>query len=124
MSKTIPPNIWENEDLNPINPDVILTHIKELQNPFPIEVLPESIQKIIIATNESLKFPLDFIRASILYAVSVSIGNTHRVEIMKGWQENAVLYLSIVGRAGTNKSHPISFALKPIEQWDSLKYKK
>lgn len=124
MSKTIPPNIWENEDLNPINPDVILTHIKELQNPFPIEVLPDSIQKIIIATNESLKFPLDFIGASILYAVSVSIGNTHRVEIMKGWQENAVLYLSIVGRAGTNKSHPISFALKPIEQWDSLKYKK
>ena len=135
MSKAIPTNIWENEDLNPINPDVILNHVEGLQktveaeqqakqNPFPVEVFPEPIQEIITATNESLNFPIDFIGASILYAVSVSIGNTHRVEIKRGWQENAVLYLSIVGRAGTNKSHPISFALKPIEQCDSLKYKK
>ena len=121
------------DDLN--NPATILNHVEELQktveaeqkakqNPFPVEVFPEPIQEIITATNESLNFPIDFIGASILYAVSVSIGNTHRVEIMKGWQENAVLYLSIVGRAGTNKSHPISFALKPIEQRDNLKFQK
>lgn len=119
------------DDLN--NPATILNHVEELQktveaeqkakqNPFPVEVFPEPIQEIITATNESLKYPIDFIGASILYAVSVSIGNTHRVEIMKGWQENAVLYLSIVGRAGTNKSHPISFALNPIEQHDNLKF--
>jgi len=121
------------DDLN--DPATILNHFEELkktfeagqkskQNPFPVDVFPESIQKIITSTNESLKFPIDFIGASILYAISVSIGNTHRVEIMKGWQENAVLYLAIVGRAGTNKSHPISFALKPIEQRDNLKFQK
>jgi len=114
-------------DLN--NPSTILNHVEQLeqkrkaeQNLFPVEVFPKAVQEIITATNESLNFPIDFMGASILYAVSVSIGNTHRVEIKKGWQENAVLYLSIVGRAGTNKSHPISFALKPIEQRDSLKF--
>lgn len=117
------------------NPATFIKHIEELkktveaeqkakQNPFPVEVFPKPIQEIITATNESLNFPIDFIGASILYAVSVSIGNTHRVEIMKGWQESAVLYLSIVGRAGTNKSHPISFALKPIEHRDNLKFQK
>lgn len=117
------------------NPATFINHIEELkktveaeqkakQNPFPVEVFPKPIQEIITATNESLNFPIDFIGASILYAVSVSIGNTHRVEIMKGWEENAVLYLSIVGRAGTNKSHPISFALKPIEHRDNLKFRK
>ena len=121
------------EDLD--NPATILSHIEGLQraveteqkakqNPFPVEVFPELIQKIIKATNENLNFPIDFIGASILYAVSVSIGNTHRVEVKKGWQENAVLYLAIVGRAGTNKSHPISFALKPIEERDNLMFQK
>jgi len=133
MSKTIPPNIWDNEDLNPITVDVIQNHVEGLQktveaeqkakqNPFPVEVFPEPIQEIITATNESLNFPIDFIGASILYAVSVSIGNTHRAEIMRGYEQNAVLYLAIVGRPGTNKTHPLKWAIKPIEQRDNLKF--
>ena len=108
------------EDLQ--NPETLLSHVEELttdlaikRNHFPVEVFPNAIQEIIATTNESLSFPTDFIGASLLYAVSVSIGNTHSVEIKKGWQESAVLYLSIVGRPGTNKSHPVSFALQPIE---------
>lgn len=98
---------------------------KELKaNRFPVEVFPAAIQEIITATNESLNYPIDFIGASILYAISVAIGNTHRIEIMKGWPENAVLYLAIIGRTGTNKSHPLSFALKPIEERDSSKFQK
>tara|TARA_R110002096_G_scaffold114977_4_gene249148 strand:- start:237 stop:1640 length:1404 start_codon:yes stop_codon:yes gene_type:complete len=126
--------------LNPVfddlsNPATILNHFdklkktieaeqKENQNPFPVDVFPKAVQEIISATNESLNFPIDFIGASMLYAVSVSIGNTHKVEIKNGWQENAVLYFSLVGRAGTNKSHPMSFAIKPIEQRDILKFQK
>ncbi|WP_242093609.1 YfjI family protein [Aestuariivivens sediminicola] len=109
--------------------ETFLNHIQKIekeveakQNPFPVEVFPKAVQEIITDTNQCLNFPIDFIGASILYAVSVSIGNTHRVEIKKGWQENAVLYLSIVGRAGTNKSHPVSFALQPIEQRDNMKF--
>jgi hypothetical protein len=129
-------NIGEPIKINPQfdylkQPETFINHIQdyqkeleEKQNPFPVEALPKAVQEIITATNESLNFPIDFIGASILYAVSVSIGNTHKVEIKKGWQENAVLYLSIVGRAGTNKSHPVSFALQPIEQQDNLKFQK
>jgi hypothetical protein len=129
MSKTELNPVFD--DLN--NPETILKHVEKLkrtveyeqkakQNPFPVEVLPEAVREIITATNESLNFPIDFIGASILYAVSVAIGNTHRAEIMKGYDQNAVLYMAIVGRTGTNKSHPLSFALKPIEQRDSLKF--
>ena len=68
------------DDLN--NPTTILNHFEELkktveteqkakQNPFPVEVFPKPIQEIITATNESLNFPIDFIGATILYAVSV-----------------------------------------------------
>ena len=88
--------------LNPVfddlsNPATILNHFdklkktieaeqKENQNPFPVDVFPKAVQEIISATNESLNFPIDFIGASMLYAVSVSIGNTHKVEIKNGWQ--------------------------------------
>lgn len=92
------------------------------KNPFPVDVFPDEIQQVITATNESLNFPIDFIGASILYAVSVAVGNTHKIEVKTEWQESAVLYLSIVGNAGTNKSHPVKFALKPIEQRDDLAY--
>lgn len=92
-------------------------------NRFPVEVFPLPVQKIITATNENLNFPIDFIGASMLYAVSVAVGNTHRVEVKKGWLESAVLYLAIVARAGTNKSHPLSFALQPIVEQDKKTYR-
>lgn len=123
------------EDLQPIKPKDILGNIEQMKNelkaekasnanPFPVEIFPKPIQEIITATNESLNYPIDFIGASILYAISVATGNTHKVEIMRGYEQNAVLYLAIVGRAGTNKSHPLSFALKPIEKRDNFNFQK
>jgi hypothetical protein len=91
-------------------------------NPFPVEVFPQQIQQIVKATNESLDFPIDFIGASILYAASVSIGNAIHVHVKNAWQESAVLYLAIVGRTGTNKSHPLSFAMQPISDHDKNTY--
>lgn len=92
-------------------------------NPFPIEVFPLRVREIILDTNENLNFPIDFIGASMLFGVSVAVGNTHRIEVKTGWVESAVLYLAIVARAGTNKSHPLSFALKPIIEQDSASYR-
>jgi hypothetical protein len=93
-------------------------------NPFPFEVFPLAIQQIITETNESLSFPIDFIGASLLYAVSVAVGNTHKIEVKKGWLESPVLYLAIVARAGTNKSHPLSFALQPIVEQDKITFRR
>lgn len=83
-------------------------------NPFPVEVFPMPIQQIISSTKQCLNFPADFTGASILFAASLSIGNTYRILVNKGWQENSVLFIANVGRPGTNKSHPLSFILQPI----------
>jgi hypothetical protein len=123
-------NLNEQNSLN--NPQTFIKHLEKLlsgihkneSNPFPVDVFPNAIQEIIYSTNKCLNFPIDFISSSLLYAVSVSIGNTVRVEMKRGWQENVVLYLALVGRAGTNKSHPISFALKPIELSDNFNIKR
>lgn len=87
--------------------------------PFPINAFPVPIQQIISETNRCLNFPIDFIGSSIFYACSLAIGNTFQVEQQNTWHESSVLYMALVGRAGTNKSHPLKFALKPIERKDN-----
>lgn len=93
-------------------------------NKFPIEIFPKQIQEIILELNKYLKFPIDFSGASILYATSLSVGNTHKVKVNNGWSESCVIYVCLVGRAGTNKSHPLSFAIKPIMEKDKESYQK
>ncbi len=127
-------SLIDKSEQSSISPTETLEHINgilqqgnEIQerktNRFPVEVFPLPIQQVITATNENLNFPIDFIGASLLYAVSVAVGNTHSVEMKKGFQQSAVLYLAIVGRAGTTKSHPLSFALQPIVEQDKRTYR-
>ncbi len=89
---------------------------------FPIDIYPEPIQRIIIALNTGLQFPVDYISASMIFAVSVAIGNSFKVEVKRGWQESSVIYLALVGRPGTNKTHPLKFALKPLLDQDETSY--
>jgi len=115
-------------------PESFVNHFEELKvkirkeremkaNHFPVEVFPLPVQQIIEATNESLNFPVDFIGSAMLYTASVAIGNTYWVEVKKGYLQNAVIYLALVGRPGTNKSHPLSFAIRPIIEQDKQAYR-
>jgi hypothetical protein len=87
-------------------------------NLFPVDVFPTTIQQIIMETNEKIGYPIDFIAASLFYAASVAIGNTHKIRIKNLYVESPVLYLALVGKKGTNKSHPLTFALGPIIKRD------
>ncbi|WP_172798134.1 DUF3987 domain-containing protein [Pontibacter akesuensis] len=91
-------------------------------NPFPVQAFPQAVQRIIRATNESLRFPLDFIATSMLTAAATAIGNTHTAYVMPGWQEGAVLYAALVAPPGSNKSHPLTFAFAPLAKRDDESY--
>lgn len=114
-----------NQDLT--KPETFSKHFAEILNQgnpkdFPIGVFPEKVQNIIRQTNECLLYPVDFIGASILFASSLAIGNTYQAELLKAWHERPVLYLALVGNPGINKSHPLTFALKPIFEHDERSY--
>lgn len=94
----------------------------ENRSDFPLEAFPVQIQEMIKATHATLNFPIDFTGSAILFASSIAIGNTCMIEIKKGWQENGVIYITLVSPSGTNKSHPLSFALKPIIEHDKRTY--
>lgn len=92
-------------------------------NRFPVEVFPKQVNFVICQTNHALKFPMDFIGSSMLFAASVAIGNTFRAKVKNSWSESATLYIALVGRAGTNKSHPLSFALQPMHDLDKQTFR-
>ena len=85
---------------------------------FPVSVFPQPIQHIITELHECQSFPIDYVAASMLTAIAVGIGNTHLVQVKSGWLESAILYMALVGRPGANKSHPLSFAMKPFLTYD------
>ncbi|SPY34680.1 Uncharacterised protein [Porphyromonas cangingivalis] len=85
---------------------------------FPISIFPSEIRNIIAEVHECQGFPIDYIASAMLVAIAVGIGNTHLAELKRGWQESPILYVALVGRPGTNKSHPLSFAMKPFLDFD------
>ena len=106
-----------------IVPEVLLDKAIELglsfsDSAFPIGIFPSEIRNIIAEVYECQGFPIDYIASAMLVAIAVGIGNTHLVQLKRGWQESAMLYVALVGRPGTNKSHPLSFAMKPFLDFD------
>jgi len=92
------------------------------ESTFPVEVFPNFIQKLITEANKTLYYPIDYLGSSILCTVSIALGLKIIVEVKKGWTEQAVLYIALVGNPGDNKSHPLEFALKPIMKVQSEIY--
>ncbi len=96
-------------------------------NAFPVHVLPDRLQRIIRELHDSNGFPVDYTAVSMMAALSVAVGNSHRVEVKRNWHESAILYIAIVGRPGACKSHPLAFAMRPLVNADwknNLDYRK
>ena len=87
-------------------------------NAFPVHVLPERLQRIIRELHDSNGFPVDYTAASMMTAISVAVGNSHRVEVKRNCHESAILYIAIVGRPGACKSHPLTFVMRPLVNAD------
>ena len=106
-----------------INPASIIDEAIDLSTrlsgtAFPISIFPAKIQRIIREVHECHNYPTDYIAAAILTAIAVGIGNTHLAQIKQGWMESPILYMALIGRPGANKSHPLSFAMKPFLDYD------
>ena len=110
-------------DTYSINPASIIDEAVDLSmqltgTDFPVSIFPTRIQRIISEVHECHNYPTDYIAAAILTALAVGIGNTHLVQIKQGWVESPILYIALIGRPGANKSHPLSFAMKPFLDYD------
>lgn len=95
--------------------------IQESIGGFPFEIFPREIQLLIENANRTRGFNREFLAAGILSACGTAIGNT--VNLFNGsYIVKPIFWISIIGGRGTGKTHPLGFALKPIEDKDQESY--
>lgn len=84
---------------------------------FPYEIFPQAIQDLIINAEETIRLNADCFSAGILSACATATGSSVRIH-NGSWGDNAILWLAIVGKSGTGKTHPLELAIKIIEKRD------
>jgi len=90
---------------------------------FPIDIFPKPIQSYILECNSKLDSNIDYMGCSLLWLISVSIGNAIEIEVKKGWNENATVWLSLVGKAGIGKTPSINNIIFPLQKINSREIK-
>lgn len=93
-------------------------------NSFPIDIYPDFIQRYINEVSSTLNANIDFLGCGFLWALSLCVGNTIKIEIKKGWHEAAILWIALVGRAGVGKTHTIKAITNPLEKINGREIKK
>jgi len=83
---------------------------------FPIDIFPKPIQSYISECSETLDSSIDYMGCSLLWMISLSIGNAMQIEVKKGWRELATIWVAIVGKAGIGKTPSITNIIFPIEK--------
>lgn len=98
----------------------IRERIKEsTENHFPYrEVYPEPLADLIDDYNASMSLPKDYLAATILVASAAGIGKAVVLRLKQGFPTWASLYVSIVGKANSNKTLPVTVALNPLKDKD------
>lgn len=91
---------------------------------FPLEVYPDFIQRYLKEVSDTLSANIDFLGCGFLWCVSLCVGNTIKIEIKKGWQEAAILWIALVGRAGVGKTHTIKAVTFPLEKLNGREIKR
>lgn len=90
---------------------------------FPIDIFDEEFQKYILECNSKLDANIDFMGVSLIWAISVIIGNSVKVEVKKGWVEPCSVWIAVVGRAGLGKTPSINNIIYPLQRINSKEIK-
>lgn len=91
---------------------------------FPLEVMPEFFSNYIKECSATLGSSVDYMGVSFLWMMSVIIGNSVAIKVKEGWVDTAVLWISIVGRAGVGKTPSIVNVIKPLLDINAQEIKK
>jgi hypothetical protein len=91
---------------------------------FPIDVFPKSIQNYIMTCHETLNSSIDYMGCSMLFMLSIIVGNSMVIEVKKGWKETANLWLVLVGKAGIGKTPSINNIVFPLMKQNTREIKK
>ncbi len=71
---------------------------------FPIEIFPEHLQNYMLECNRTLDSSFDYMGASLLWVLSLIVGNAIKIQVKPGWIEGSTVWLLLVGKPGIGKT--------------------
>ena len=90
---------------------------------FPIDIFPKDIQEYLLECNDKLDSSVEYMGVSLIWLISVCIGNAIDMEVKKGWNENLSVWISVVGKAGLGKTPSISNITFPLQRINAKEIK-
>jgi len=106
----------------PVEPkEVIKINTNDLT--FPIDIFPQDIQDYMVECNKTLDSSIDYMGCSMLWMLSVIVGNSIQIEVKRGWYEVCNVWIAIVGKAGIGKTPSISNIIYPLQKINSKRIK-
>jgi len=92
-----------------------IKEIKKEKLVFPIEVFPEAMQNYMIECNETLESSIDYLGSSLLWTLSVCIGNSFVIQPTTGWNLICNLWIAVVGKPGIGKTPSLKNMIFPLQ---------
>lgn len=99
-----------------------LNRLTGIVDEFPLHVFPVQLQQIAREYSRATGAPMCFLGGAMLTVAGVALGNTARL-IFGNYSASAVIFMCVIGRRGTGKSHPIDFILNPLKELDRIKWR-
>ena len=87
---------------------------------FPIEVFPVEFADYMKKCNATLGHITDYMGCSLLWSMSLIIGNSIRVKLKNGYSDVSVVWFALVGGAGIGKTHSINAMVGPLKKMNGL----
>lgn len=87
---------------------------------FPLVVFPNGIQEIICDLEHESGYPVPYTAAALFHAFSSAIGNSCVCRFKENWVTAPILFTVLVGGPGSIKTHPVSFAMRPLAGRDRV----
>jgi hypothetical protein len=91
---------------------------------FPIDIFPKDIQFYLTECQNKLDSNIDYMGSSLIWLISLCIGNSFEIEVKRGWNENPAVWIAVVGKAGIGKTPSIHNVIFPLQKENSKEIKK
>ena len=83
---------------------------------FPIDIFPSDIQRYMLECHRTLNSSIDYMGCSMMWLLSIIIGNSIKIQVKRGWIESGILWMAIVGRPGVGKTPNINNIIFPLQK--------
>ena len=87
--------------------------------PFPVEALPETVRRFVLALGESIQVPMDLCASACLAALALAMQGDYRIRGKADWFEPLNLYVLNIARPSERKSSVLSAVIKPIYSFEA-----